>query len=129
MSGSCIELPPPGKTIGVVRLEKRRRFVDVLAREAAAGAEGHQLEPVRRLRGARRSHEQPDGLIDEAADRNARLRRALLQLRQQPLVKRNRRPHDARSYQHCITASTWDLESRLRCAAHTKDTTVTRAAG
>src|SRR5262245_49304530 len=103
-SGSCT-LSSPREPIDIVGFEKRRRLVHVGARESPAAAESHQLEPGPSRRRRRRPEEQSERLTDQLAHRRAGFRRSLLDLGEDPIVKRDGGPHDARSYHGYISAS------------------------
>ena len=82
-------------SLQIVDFQERRGLVDVVAREASPRPERDELERFVRVLDRRRPHEQLNCLLDETADRRARLGGALLQLGQEPVVERYRGPHDA----------------------------------
>ena len=71
------ELPVPRESLDIVVFQQRRCLIDIVTRETAAGSERHQFEAIP-FRGRGRPQAQPDRLLDEAADRGARLGGTLL---------------------------------------------------
>ena len=80
------QLPATRESLDIVVFEQGRCLVDIVTQETTASVERDQFEAIRPFRRRRRPQEHPDRLLDEAADRAARLGGTLLQLREEPVV-------------------------------------------